>query len=398
MKWQTIPLGSFAVKRGSSVNPAKFPNEVFELFSIPAFDSGTPETRVGSDIGSAKKCVEPNDVLVSRIVPHIRRSWVVGAANGHRQIASSEWIQFRSPDLYPNYLRHFLVSDPFHHRFMQTVSGVGGSLLRARPAEVFKIHVPLPPLEEQKRIAGILDAADALRIKRRESLAQLDALLQSTFLTLFGNPVENPMRWEVASLGDLASAKVNNGIFRKNPEYSPTGTDGLPVVWVGELFRGNKVDIAESRRLDATPAEVEKYGLRYGDILFCRSSLKLEGIAYNNVYLGGDLEALFECHLIRLSPRKERVHPVFLNILLRSAAMRAVLKSKAKTATMTTIDQKAISSVKVIVPNLDLQNRFATIVQSVEQQRACQRAHLVELDSLFAALQHRAFNGSLRAA
>ena len=59
------------------------------------------------------------------------------------------------------------------------------------------LRIPLPPLAEQKRIAGILDAADALRAKRRESLAQLDTLLQSTFLDMFGDPVTNPMGWEV---------------------------------------------------------------------------------------------------------------------------------------------------------------------------------------------------------
>ena len=56
-----------------------------------------------------------------------------------------------------------------------------------------KFQIPLPPLPEQKRIAGILDAADALRARRRESLAQLDTLLQSTFLDMFGDPVTNPM-------------------------------------------------------------------------------------------------------------------------------------------------------------------------------------------------------------
>ncbi len=66
---------------------------------------------------------------------------------------------------------------------------------------IFESQIPLPPLAEQKRIAGILDAADALRTKRRESLAQLDSLLQSTFLALFGDPVANPMGWEVATMG-----------------------------------------------------------------------------------------------------------------------------------------------------------------------------------------------------
>lgn len=120
-----IPLGALMPSRVPSLNPANFPNEDFELWSIPAFDSGQPERLAGSQIGSAKKCVEPGDVLLSRIVPHIRRSWVVEPRNGVRQIASGEWIVFRRPRFFPPYLRHVLISDPFHTRFMQTVAGVG---------------------------------------------------------------------------------------------------------------------------------------------------------------------------------------------------------------------------------------------------------------------------------
>ena len=91
-----------------------------------------------------------------------------------------------------------------------------------------KLQIPLPPLAEQKRIAAILDAADALRAKRREALAQLDTLLQSTFLDMFGDPVTNPLGWEVRSLGDLAVKKPNNGVFRRNHEYSESLDSGLP--------------------------------------------------------------------------------------------------------------------------------------------------------------------------
>ena len=395
MKWNMISTGDIALRKGGSVDPKKHQDEVFELYSIPAFDAGAPEVVAGSAIGSSKKAVQPNDVMISRIVPHIRRACVVGPAKGHRQIASGEWIIFRDERIWPKYLRWQLVGDVFHSAFMRTVSGVGGSLLRARPAEVFKIQIPLPPLDEQKRIAGILDAADALRAKRREALGQLDTLLQSTFLDMFGDPVTNTMGWEVRSLGDLAVKKPNNGVFRRNHEYSESLDSGLPVVWVVELFRGNRIDVSESRRLEATQTEIEKYGLLPGDLLFCRSSLKLDGIAYNNVFLGDPEEALFECHLIRVSPKTDVVNPIFLNLQLRSVPMRALLKSKSKTATMTTIDQQALSSVEVVVPPGSLQSRFAAAVESVEQQKARQCAHLAELDTLFTSLQARAFRGDL---
>ena len=227
MKWNTISMGDIALRKGGSVDPKKHQDEVFELYSIPAFDSGAPEVVAGSAIGSSKKAVRPNDVMISRIVPHIRRACVVGPADGHRQIASGEWIIFRDKHIWPKYLRWLLVGDVFYSAFMRTVSGVGGSLLRARPAEVFKIQIPLPPLDEQKRIAGILDAADALRAKRREALAQLDTLLQSTFLDMFGDPVTNPMGWVETPFGDIAT-DTKLGLVRSSKEF---GWDlGIPYV------------------------------------------------------------------------------------------------------------------------------------------------------------------------
>ena len=95
---------------------------------------------------------------------------------------------------------------------MRTVSGVGGSLLRARPAEVFKIQILFPPLDEQKRIAGILDVADALRAKSREALAQLDTLLKSTFLDMFGELTGNG--WEMVTVEDVARNKKQRNTNR----------------------------------------------------------------------------------------------------------------------------------------------------------------------------------------
>ncbi|MCY4637645.1 MAG: restriction endonuclease subunit S [Acidobacteria bacterium] len=338
--------------------------------------------------------VSDGDVLVTNMGT-VGRACAVPAGT-QRSIISSHLIKvsLNRSRADPNYLCWMLNYSPLVVAQIRAKShgaimaGFNSSLLKS-------LRIPLPPLAEQKRIAGILDAADALRAKRREAFAQLDILLQSTFLDTFGDPVTNPMGWEVRSLGELAVKKPNNGVFRRNPEYSENLDSGLRVVWVEELFRGNCIDISESRRLEASQTEIEKYGLLPGDLLFCRSSLKLGGIAYNNVFLGEREEALFECHLIRVSPRTDVVNPMFLNLQLRTVPMRALLKSKSKTATMTTIDQKALSSVEVVVPPIGLQSRFAAVVDSVEQQKARQHAHLTELDTLFASLQSRAFRGDL---
>ena len=225
--------------RGGSVNPKKFLDEVFELFSIPAYDRYSPEVLLGSEIGSSKKVVQENDVLLSRIVPHIRRVWVVGPSNSKRQIASSEWIVFRGDDFYPQYLRHVLLSDVFHHSFMQTVAGIGGSLLRARPQSVAEIIIPLPPLAEQKRIAAILDKADAIRRKRQDAIALADTFLRSVFLKMFGDPVTNPMGWDVVAFGDACETQLGKMLSKKAKQgVSPVRyLNNRSVQWRKIIFR-----------------------------------------------------------------------------------------------------------------------------------------------------------------
>ena len=393
MKWPTGALDSIAILDRQSIHPSQA-DAATPYLGLEHLDGdggiNCIQTVGSAGLKSNKFQFSDRHVLFGKLRPYLRKT----AKPEFSGVCSTDIIPILPKDgVSRDYLFYFLRTPDTVN--LATSRCSGANLPRLGPKQLASFQIPLPPLAEQKRIAGILDAADALRAKRREALAQLDTLLQSTFLDMFGDPVTNPMGWEVRSLGDLAVKKPNNGVFRRNPEYSESLVSGLPVVWVVELFRGNRIDISESRRLEATQTEIEKYGLLPGDLLFCRSSLKLDGIAYNNVFLGEREEALFECHLIRVSPRTDVVNPMFLNFQLRSVPMRALLKSKSKTATMTTIDQKALSSVEVVVPPVGLQSRFAAVVESVEQQRARQRAHLAKLDTLFTSLQSRAFRGEL---
>ena len=114
-----------------------------------------------------------------------------------------------------------------------------------------EIQVPLPPLAEQKRITGILDAADSLRAKRREALAQLDTLLQSTFLDMFGDPVTNPMGWKVARVGDATQMGTGSTPSRKHKNYF----DGsIPWVKSTEVNWGTVTATSESVSADGVKA------------------------------------------------------------------------------------------------------------------------------------------------
>lgn len=369
------------------MNPSQFPDEDFDLYSIPAFDAGAPEIAKGSDIGSTKQIVRPNDVLLSKIVPHIRRSWVVGPDRGRRLIGSGEWIVFRSDRVHPPYLRHVLVGDPFHEQFMQTVSGVGGSLLRARPAFVGGISIPIPTLPEQRRIAAILDQADTLRTQRRAALAQLDSLTQSLFLDMFGDPVTNPKGWPVVSLPDICHCYSGGTPSKANNAF----WEG-PVPWFSakdmkaeDLF-DSEDHIAESvpktTTLKLLPKDTVAIVVR-GMILAHTFPVCVLRVPAT---INQDLKAL-----IPVQP----INAQFLAACLRSQS-GFVLEQVSEAGHGTKrLDSQGLQKIRVLRPEPSLEQTFATRVQAIEALKATHRAALAEADALFAALQQRAFAGGL---
>lgn len=386
-----IEAGEFILRRGGSVNPAKFPDEVFELHSIPAFDAGKPDITAGCEIGSNKQLVQPNDVMLSKIVPHIRRASVVGSKGAHRQIASGEWIVFRDSRFFPGYLRHLLISDWFNARFMQTVSGVGGSLLRARPAEVAKIKIPLPPLPEQRRIAAILDKADALRAKRRAAIAKLDQLLQSVFLDMFGDPVTNPKGWPVKPLPTLAE-KFCDGPFGSNLKSSHYRSSGVRVVRLQNIgvWRFSTEDAAfisedhfESLpRNHCEPGDVLIGTLGNPNLRACLLPEKIDR-ALNKA----------DCILFRANP--ELANAEYICGLMNCESLVNSARGLALGQTRLRISMGRLKSLHIPVPPVREQEKFSIRVNEIGHLRSQITTGGRNLDALFSSLQQRAFSGQL---
>jgi type I restriction enzyme S subunit len=383
-----VSLGELMAAKTRSVDPSKYQHECFDLYSIPAFDRGAPEVAAGSVIGSAKQVVEPQDVLLSKIVPHIRRAWVVGEDRGRRLIASGEWIVFRSQRAEPAYLRQVLRSDQFHAQFMQTVAGVGGSLLRARPAQVARISIPLPPLPEQRRIAAILDQADALRAKRREALAQLDSLTQSIFIEMFGDPATNPREWQIGCIGDLLES-ASYGTSEKSASVGE-----FPVLRMNNLTRSGELDLRDLKYMELSEALRSKYLVRAGDVLFNRTN-SADLVGKTAMVPQGAPPLAYAGYLIRL--RVNAVNePTYLVRFLNTSYAKRTLRGMCKSIIgMANINATEIQAMKIAIPPLALQQTFAARIQAVEALKVTHRAALAELDALFSALQHRAFSAGL---
>jgi len=251
-----------------------------------------------------------------------------------------------------------------------------------------KVRIPFPPLAEQKRIAEILDAADALRARRRESLAQLDTLLQSTFLDMFGDPVVNPMGWEKGVIRDLLES-ANYGTSKKadleNGKYL--------ILRMNNITYSGEWDFSSLKYIDLDEKDLPKHLVHKGQILFNRTNSK-ELVGKTAVFRREEPMA-FAGYLVRGIVNND-ADPEYIGAFMNTPQMKQFLQHKCKSIVgMANINAKEFQAIPIPKPPLDIQRRFAAIVESVERQKARQRAHLSELDTLFAALQQRAFTGEL---
>ena len=157
--WICATYGMMNQHKNRSINPMDSPQDSFELYSVPTYDSGKPEYLSGKEIGSTKQLVERGDVLLCKINPHLNRAWIVEHNRSDLKcIASSEWLIFKSDALYPEYARIFFMSPAFRSLMLSNVSGVGGSLMRARASAVDGYTIWVPPFNEQKRIVKAVKA------------------------------------------------------------------------------------------------------------------------------------------------------------------------------------------------------------------------------------------------
>jgi len=156
--WTRTTLGTLAGGRGKTISPAKTPHQKFELYSVPSFPRGQPEIVTGDVVGSSKQLVEPRTLLLSKINPRINRAWVVGNFTTHQKIASTEWITFPpSQEVVPEFLCYFLQQNEVRDFLARNASGVGGSLMRVKPATLRDFPFAYPPLEHQREIVAEIE-------------------------------------------------------------------------------------------------------------------------------------------------------------------------------------------------------------------------------------------------
>ena len=343
-----------------SVDPRKFPNVQFELFSIPAYDEGKPERILGSEIGSSKQILQPNDVLISRIVPHIRRAWIVPESNGLVQIGSSEWIVFRANDFNPNYLRYYLLSDQFNARFMSTVAGVGGSLLRARPATVAKLEISLPGIDEQKRIAAIIGKAEQIEKATLRTQEIRTELISATFLEMFGDPIVNPNNFDIIKLESLTKFHKQGLYF--NQGYSNSGNQ---LIRIADMQKDGSLNFGTMPFVEIDSKTQEQFSVEIGDFLFARS-----GSIGTCAIVREKTDAVFGSFIIKFQFVEDLLNDYFIHYY-QLPQIKRMMQSMSHGTTNVNINAKNIKNLDVLLPPITLQKKFIEIVDSIKRLPEC---------------------------
>jgi type I restriction enzyme S subunit len=259
--------------------------------------------------------------------------------------------------------------------------------------EVLKFPVVLPPLAEQRRIAEVLDRAEALRAKRRAALAQLDSLTQSLFLDLFGDDM-NSKKWPVRAVADyVREFQGGKSIESESGENVTTRNRVLKV----SAVTGMKFLAHESKPVPDSYKPPKEHFAKPGDLLFSRANTtELVGaVAYVE---STPPNLLLPDKLWRFVWRDPAaIEPLFVWALFQTPTLRREIGRRATgtSGSMKNISQEKVFGIRTILPPIELQREFARRVTAVEALKTAQRASLAELDALFATLQHRAFRGEL---
>ena len=323
--WISFPLSDLPIASGRSINPFEFPEEEFELYSVPSHETGHPEITKGGDIGSNKQIVSPGTVLLCKINPRINRTWIVGSAGSRRQIASTEWIAFDScEEVDQRYLMYFLQQSAIRDYLAANASGVGGSLMRIKPATLKGLTFRMPGIRTQRRIvekleellsdldAGVaeLKAAKRKLAQYRQSLlkAAVEGALTADWRATHGPPQETGAellqrilserraRWEQKQLAKFAEQgkAPPKGWQAKFPEPVAPDKGDLPALPEGWVWA--TVDQLASVGTGVTPLRSKRSYFENGDIPWTTSgALNDEIVASPSEYVTGI--AISECRL-----------------------------------------------------------------------------------------------------
>ncbi|WP_303821384.1 restriction endonuclease subunit S [Ruminococcus flavefaciens] len=249
---------------------------------------------------------------------------------------------------------------------------------------------PVPTIEEQNKIASNLDKVTHTIDLCNAILEKLDLLVKSRFVEMFGDPQTNELGWNVVNISEVISEKASNGFFAKRDDYCDDGN--VSVLGVVNIVNRMYSNLEALPRTNATNKDIEKYEVKYGDMLFCRSSLVAEGIGKASIVPENTpTHILFECHVIRLPLDLTKCVPEFMQVQSTTDYFRNQVIAQSKTATMTTIGQDGILKTNIILPPIEKQKEYYDFIKQTDKSKSAVKQVLEKAETLKKALMQEYF-------
>ncbi len=397
MKWKLVIASNILDIRDGTHDSPKYHSEGVPLVTSKNLKGGDIDFSSCNFISeqdhkkiSKHSKVDAGDILYA-MIGTIGNPVLVGAYDFDFSIKNvALFKQADNSKICSKFLLHFLQTDIVKWQFKKKTRG--GTQKFVSLKNIRNLQIPLPPLAEQQRIAEILDKADALREQRKQSIALLDKLLQSVFLDMFGDPVTNPMGWEVAKLDTqvITNPKLDKTKLSNNLNKI---TSFVPMSSVSDIQQCvTEYEMKPLKEVIKGFTTFEKSDIILAKITPCFENKKLAFLSNMPTPIGFGST---EFHVFRVT-NKEIIKPIFLKYILKQDYFFKVGKFKMRGA----VGQRRVpidffKNFSLILPPLEIQNQFAHIVEKIEAQKALQQAQLKQLDNLFGCLQQKAFSGEL---
>lgn len=296
----------------------------------------------------------------------------------------------KSGKLDRNYLWHFVQAN----KEKLSALGTGSTFKQISRKHIEEFRIPLPPLEEQKRIAVILDKADALRRRRKKAIAMTDDLLRSVFLDMFGEVKGN---WKKVSFLDVATAEKNsfvNGPFGSNLLTSELHDTGVPVFYIQDVRNGRFERKSNRHVTEAKARELSSCNVKSGDVLIAKVGDPPGAAA---LYPDGEPDGIVTQDVVRIRPNLVEVTPEFLTGFMNSNMGKNWLKPIIVEATRSRFGLGEIKKKDFFLPPIELQREYSTINKKLSNNRVKLIKGVQNSELLFFSLTQRAFRGELTA-
>ncbi len=344
------------------------------------------ETRVLGETKKGYTYFERGDVLLAKITPCFENGKAALTDSLEHQVGfgSTEFHVLRADprQLDSKYLFYIVWND--HFRFLGEKSMQGAAGQKRVSVDFLKnFEIPLPPLDEQKRIAAILDKADALRRKRQQAIDLADQFLRSVFLEMFGDPVTNPKGWPTAKFGEVGT--LDRGKSKHRPRNAPALLGGpYPLIQTG--------DVANSK------GYIKAFKSTYSELGLKQSRMWPAGtlcitIAANIAKTGVlTFDACFPDSVVGF---KSNGHVTVEYVRYWMGFLQKMLEANAPESAQKNINLEILRGLEIPVPPQELQEQFTAIIGKANQLTAKADSSVQSGDDLFGALGAQAFSGEL---